>query len=500
MTALAAIAPVVTINGSPLAGERLSRLIGMRLERAIGLVGRGTLRFSDPGYEISSGGLFKLGAPVRISVAGGGLLMNATVTGVTLEQSMSDYPELVVAIDDVAQKLACGRRTETDLHGRWSEVISAIAARNGLAARVGATGPVERYTVQADSDLAFLNGIVERAGLMWWLDGPGADVLRVEKAGTSSGSVTLRLADDLESFSVQASVPPEVAPITTAADTDWAAGAVVASGACAVNDAIKPAVTLTIEQAGPASGSYQVRQVEHIYTQRGFQTRFVAGDPQPRIVADPHDRRSSPPIDPGRAVPGLLIGEVTNDVDPDSLGRIQLTDPGAEPGERTERIWARRTGASRAPAVGDKVVVGFEGGDSRRPIIVGVLRNAVDELDAGARTLGALATGHTGPGAGEIRQDADRLDIEVPSGSPLCIRAGKARFEIDADGSVTIAGLNVTIKAERAVTIEATAQMTAKSCGTTNVEGTKVRVRGLATTSVEGGAHLALKGGMVAIN
>lgn len=425
MTTLAGIAPVVTINEAPLADPWLGQLVGMRLERAIGVVGRGTLRFRDPGYAISAGGPFKLGAPVRIGLRGGGLLMNATVTGVSLEQSISDHPELVIGIDDAAQKLARGPRTEAYVHSRWSDIISAIAARNGLSARVSATASVEKYTLQAGTDLAFLDGIVQRAGMMWWLDGPGADVLRVEKAGTSSGSVTLRLADDLQAFAVQASAVDPAEGQTT----EWGGGAVMASGTCAVNDAIKPAVTLTIDQAGPASGRYQVRQVEHVYTQGDFQTRFVAGDSLSGTVVESAGRN-------------------------DEIVTPRLTSRGG---------------------------------------------NTVELVDAAEGTVDHISIGLAG-GKGSIRLGADGLDIEIPPGQPLRISAGKARFEVAADGSVTIAGRNVSIKAEQAVCIEATAQLTAKSSGTTNVEGTKVHVKGIATTSVEAGAQLALKGGMVAIN
>ena len=524
MTTLAHVAPVVTINEAPLADPWLAQLVGMRLERAIGLVGRGTLRFSDPGYAISAGGPFKIGAPVRIGLRGGGLLMNATVTGVSLEQSISDHPELVIVIDDAAQKLASGTHTEAYVQSRWSDIISAIAARNGLSARVSATASVEKYTLQAGTDLAFLDGIVQRAGMMWWLDGPGADVLRVEKAGTSSGSVTLRLAEDLQAFSVQASaVDPAggngsgAGPLGVLATSG---GAVVASGTCAVNDAIKPAVTLTIDEAGPASGSYQVRQVEHLYAQGEFHTRFVAGDPLSGTVVEP---TGLPRPEPGLLVSGLLIGAVTNIDDPESLGRVRLHYPGVS--NTLDTPWARvavPTGsAPLRPAVNDEVVVGFEGDDMRRPIVIGVLStqagpaaandaivtprltsrggNTVELVDATAGTVDHISIGLAG-GKGSIRLGADSLDIEIPPGKPLRIRAGKARFEIAADGSVTIAGRNVSIKAEQAVSIEATAQMTAKSSGTTNVEGTKVHVKGIATTSVEAGAQLALKGGMVAIN
>jgi len=88
----------------------------------------------------------------------------------------------------------------------------------------------------------------------------------------------------------------------------------------------------------------------------------------------------------------------------------------------------------------------------------------------------------------------------VPQVNPVNIKAGEAKFEIAKDGSVTIEGTNVTIKAKAKVNIEGTGGLTAKSSATTAVEGLQVQVKGQAMTSVEGGGQLALKGGMVAIN
>ena len=587
MTALAPLAPAITVNGAPLPTKWLELLVGLRLERAIGMVGRGTLRFVDPGYVMSAGGPFGIGKVVRVSLHGGELLMCGTVTGVSLEQSAGDHPELVVVIDDAAHKLTRGTRVETYLQVSWADVIGAIASRCGLKRVVPATSGVQEYVMPAGGDLTFLDSIAERAGLMWWIDGSGGDELHVDKAGKSSGAVMLQLTDDLLTFSVRASGlhPGEVdvqawnadrqeptqaqsaqragdtarsdfvndyvlsanhlgpAPVrvtrqqalngadatalATALEESWTASAVVARGTCHVNAAIKPTVQLTIKQAGPASGTYLVSSVEHVYTRRGFHTRFVAGDGRPRTLVD----ALAAPVDAGFRVPGLVIGKVTNIDDPDSLGRVKLKYPGVS--SDVESPWARiatlGAGPSRGmvfqPEVNDEVLVGFEGADSRRPVVLGGLYSKVNPLDAwgvkNGKVAGRRITARGGSfveladadgGAvdhillklaankGSVLLGADKLEVEVPFGNPVSITAGEAKFEIAKDGSITIEGTNVTIKAKSKVAIEGNAGLSAKSSAITSVEGMQVQVKGQAMTSVEGSGQLALKGGMVAIN
>jgi len=588
MTGLDPVAPAITVDGAPLPNNWLDLLVGMRLERAIGMVGRGTLRFVDPGYALSAGGPFGVGAQVRISLHGGGLLMNAAVTAVSLEQSAGDHPELVVVIDDIARKLTRGTCVKTYAQVTWSDVIRTIASRSGLKTVVAATAGVQEYVLQAGSDLAVLDSIAERAGLMWWVDGAGGDELHVDKAGKSNGSVALQLTEDLLTFSVRASglhptevnvqgwdadrqqalqaqrpvkasatarsdfvnafVVPEkqlgsaavvvsgqsvqtgadATAVASSLEESWATAAVVARGSCHVNAAIKPTVALTIKQAGPASGSYRVSQVEHVYSQRGFHTRFVAGDSRPPSLVG---SLTAPRKDAGFLVPGLLIGQVTNINDPDSLGRVKVKYPGIS--DEVESTWARiatlGAGPSRGmvfqPEVNDEVLVGFEAGDSRRPLVLGGLYSKVNKLDSWGVKQGKVAsrriTSRTGNfveladaagsdvdhillqlagGKGTVLLGADKLDVEVPQGNPVTIKAGQAKFEIAKDGSVTIEGTNVTIKAKAKVNIEGTGGLSAKSSAITAVEGMQVQVKGQAMASVEGGGQLALKGGMVAIN
>ena len=84
---------------------------------------------------------------------------------------------------------------------------------------------------------------------------------------------------------------------------------------------------------------------------------------------------------------GLVIGIVTNNKDPDKLGRVRVKFPTLA--DDLEGWWARvlslnagkQRGLLMMPQVGDEVVVGFEHGDPPRPFVVGSLWNGKEPAD-----------------------------------------------------------------------------------------------------------------------
>lgn len=100
------------------------------------------------------------------------------------------------------------------------------------------------------------------------------------------------------------------------------------------------------------------------------------------------------PEEPTQKIYGMVIGLVTNNQDPDKLGRIKVKYPwllnAEESKEGAESFWARivtpMAGAERGlyilPDVGDEVLVGFEHGDINAPYVLGSLWNGVDKPPA----------------------------------------------------------------------------------------------------------------------
>ncbi|MCW2492973.1 MAG: hypothetical protein JWN47_2337 [Frankiales bacterium] len=583
--------PIIEVGHQPLAERWVNALISVRIDRGLGLVGRTLLRFTDEGYALAATGLFKIGLEVGLSTHTNTVLMTGTVTGISLEQDTQAQPELIVTVDDAGFKLARGTQNRTFVDHTYTQVIQQLAQKAGLRTKVDAdSGAAHEYLLQTGSDLAYLNSIAERMGYVWWVDD---DVLSFRKAGTSTGSVTRLLPDHLTEFNVHASGlrPTEVtvtgwdsasqqrvsghntggtskiektrsdfadagsadspalgkAPLASpfmhpkdagAADQtasslmeDWLAGSVVARGACPIDPALKPAVTLEVKNAGPASGKYLITRVEHHYSQHGFYTRFTAGGNRPASLVD---NLGPAQASAGFDFPGLAIGVVTDNNDPTKEGRVKIKFVGLAPanGQDIGSAWARlvslgagnQRGMVFLPEVNDEVLVGFEHGDTRHPVVLGGLYSKNNALPTWDVASGKVTTrritsrdGHLiefsdGEDAkskhvllqlangDKLRLGNDRFDIQVASGIPISIKAGNAKFEISDAGDVTIEANNITLKAKAKLDLQGSSEATVKSSGKTAVQGSQLNLKGDMMAELEGGGQLALKGGMVAIN
>jgi uncharacterized protein involved in type VI secretion and phage assembly len=586
------IAPEFHVNGTPLAATWWAALISMRIERELNVVGRTVLRFADVGYQLSASTIFSISSKVKISAYQGGPLFEGIVTGANLEQVAGEHPELVITVDDNACKLGLDTKVVAHVNKSYDDILNAIVGATGLTASIslGASGGASReYVLQRSTDLAFLDTIVRRANCMWWVDG---QTFMVTKAAEVAGpALAVELGTDVLDFSVRASglrptkvavngwdaeaqadiVSPGDKPASTASSTfadeytgtkggmgvngqqtagdgnpndsaeaqalasslatAWHSAAVVARGTAFVNPAIAPATKIHVTNAGPSSGDYTVTAVEHVYNRTGFFTKFVAGPVRPSGLVDTLGNEGP---DTGFAMTGLITGMVSDADDPNGQGRVKVNYTGA--GGSLVSNWARVVslggGAERGtvfiPEVNDEVLVGFERGDSRHPVVIGGLFSQKTKIAADGSLTGngkiayrriTSRLGHVvelADGSGQteqhiklqlgspdhkLRLGADRFDIEVTDGTPLLIKAGSAKFEIDNQGNITIEGKSIKLKAQMDIGIETSGgKFTAK--GTTGVEvsGMKIDVKADTTANIEGNAMTTIKGGQVMIN
>src|SRR5215475_531767 len=592
-SAIGAIAPTITTSGTPLPDEWLENLIQLRVSRAASLMGRATLTFADIGFGLSEQDTFSLGTEVVISQPDSGVLFKGTVTGVDLEQLPGRAPQLVVVADDKAYRLMRGTQTTTYLEGTYTQALVRLAGRAGLTPQVQDSSLTMDYLLQAGTDLEFLDVVADRLGYAWWVDDNN---LIAKPLALGAPLATLTLGETLYEFGVRASglrpttvrvrgwdsdqqqdvtdsyaatsagTPPnfvaaytgngpasklssaeivltEPRPLTadealmlaTARYGDATSAAVVARGRGDVNSAIKPGVTIKVADAGPASGTYLVTEVEHTYDTRGFLTKWVSGSRRPAGLVD---MLGPDAADPGFVMPGLVVGVVTDNNDPDSAGRVKVRYTGV--GDQTTQVespWARVVtlggGAARGavfnPEIQDEVLVGFEHGDTRRPVVIGGLfskqntlptgnayvaegkvnyrriasrKNHVVEFADGDQPTQQHVLLQLGTVTHKLRLGADRFDIEVGEGKGLTIKAGSAKFDISSSGDVTIEGNNITIKGAMGVTVEAGTTATLKGDVDAVVDGAleaKVKSESMATVEASTGA-VTLKGMTVAIN
>jgi uncharacterized protein involved in type VI secretion and phage assembly len=86
----------------------------------------------------------------------------------------------------------------------------------------------------------------------------------------------------------------------------------------------------------------------------------------------------------GGRIEGVLVGIVTNNHDPDGMGRVRVRFPVRESNDDSH--WARiatlmagkERGSFFLPEVGDEVLVAFEQGNAEHPYVIGALWNGQD--------------------------------------------------------------------------------------------------------------------------
>jgi uncharacterized protein involved in type VI secretion and phage assembly len=145
------------------------------------------------------------------------------------------------------------------------------------------------------------------------------------------------------------------------------------------NPKIRPGRVVKLRDMGPYDGKYYITETRHSFIERVYKTEFSvrglrSGDML--AVLAPTSRPQ-----PGHT---LLVGVVTDNEDPQDLGRVKvkfptLTDDHASNWARVVSIGAGdRRGFDCLPEINDEVLVGFEHGDIHRPYVIGGVWNGKD--------------------------------------------------------------------------------------------------------------------------
>lgn len=276
------------------------------------------------------------------------------------------------------------------------------------------------------------------------------------------------------------------------------------------------------------SGTYVLTSVEHVVgTSRQYVTRFSCAGRRPGGLVD---LLGPAPTDPWVAG-ALIVGVVTNTKDPERLGRVKVKYPTMS--DADESWWARVASVGAGPArglqagfeVGDEVLVGFEHGDLRRPIVVGGLWSIKHRppRDAGAvdPTTGLVVSqmwrSHAGhvvelhdsrtpaesyvtvvlrDGRTKLHIGEDGVTIEAPT--PVSITSDQG-ISLTAKGDIALDGMNVTIKAKSKVSVDG-AVVAVKGKAQLQMEAAQSTLKGTGMVSVEAGGVAAVKGAILKLN
>ena len=190
---------------------------------------------------------------------------------------------------------------------------------------------------------------------------------------------------------------------------------------------------------------------------------------------------------------GAFPALVTDIVDPEGLGRVKIALPWSPDtaGARYE-TWARlatfmagnNRGSWFIPDVDDEVLIVFEGGDPRRPYVIGSLWNGKDKppesMDGAGKNFKKVLRSRNGVKL--TMDDADGREqfiLETPGGQKLTLKDGPGAVEIvDSNGnSIKLETSGITITASAKVTINAS--MVAVSAGTVTVDAAMSKFSGI---------------------
>jgi uncharacterized protein involved in type VI secretion and phage assembly len=174
---------------------------------------------------------------------------------------------------------------------------------------------------------------------------------------------------------------------------------------------------------------------------------------------------------PGGLFYGVYPALVTDLNDPDSQGRVKVRLPWSpDPAGASYEVWARiatlMAGNNRGtwfiPDVNDEVLVAFEGGQTRRPYVIGALWNGQDTppetMDGAGNNY--LKTILSRQGVRITLDDTDgavKLRLETPGGNSVVLDDGALSIVTqDSNGnSVKLEPSGITVTAAAKVTVNA---------------------------------------------
>ncbi|MBB6735601.1 phage baseplate assembly protein V [Cohnella zeiphila] len=207
-------------------------------------------------------------------------------------------------------------------------------------------------------------------------------------------------------------------------------------------------------------------------------------------------------------VRGVMIATVTNNSDPDNLGRVKLKFPIRENEHETDwaPIVSLMTGSNMGtlfiPEVGDEVLVAFHLGYLDQPFVIGGLWNQNKKPPA-KHEKNDIRKVRTRAGHELIFQDTDsdgKITLKTNAGLKLDISEKDDSVTLatkNAQQSVTLTGgskNSIEIKAGTSkITLNNQGQITIESSNSVQVKGTQISLEAQAQMSLKAAASLDLK-------
>ncbi len=231
-----------------------------------------------------------------------------------------------------------------------------------------------------------------------------------------------------------------------------------AEGVCFGDPRLQAGRMVTIAGVGIRfGGHYFVTSATHIYNESGYETWFNISGRRPDTLLN----LLTPEEGTGQGW-GIAIGLVTNNKDPEGLGRVKVKFPWLS--EHEESTWARlampMAGAGKGfyclPEINDEVLVAFEHGDIDHPYVLGALWNGKDKppqrndqvVGRDGKVNRRMLRSRSGH---EIVLDdtsgQEKIIIRDKTGrNQIVLDTGQNKLILDADGDIELKGRNISIE------------------------------------------------------
>jgi phage protein D len=543
----------VRVNGTTLAPEWRDATVEVKVVDTLALPDMAVVKLTDAKGEHVDSQPLQLGAELEIKMAATGDRSTSTVFKGQIAAVEPEFTKkgctIVARAYDKSHKLIRQRKTRTFQQVSASNMISKLAGENGLAADVTSTDVVHEFFQQSnetDWDFGWRLALMHDYELL-----VDDNKLVFRPANKAEGAaVSLKWQDTLISFRPRVSGVQQVhsvavrawdpknktnvngnasAPQTTSqsgitqaqasnalgggtttvtdrvANNAGEANAIAKSTLARIADAfyeadgvafgnpkIHSGAQVKIEGVGANfGGTFTVSTVTHVYRGgSGFESHFKISGRSARtlleLIRPPEERDWSS---------SLVVGIVTNNNDPDQMGRVRVKYPSLSDSE--ESAWARiatpSSGNARGllmlPQPNEEVIVGFEHGDTRRPIVIGSVFNGRDKP---GEELIQNKDGSLGVVSNEKIHMHSKKDFEIKSDQNLVIEITKdvnekvsgnltsettgtgklkaQQYTVEAGSSMTVKGVSVTVEASASLTLKG-ATVDIQGSGPVNIKG-----------------------------
>jgi uncharacterized protein involved in type VI secretion and phage assembly len=547
----------VTVNGAEIDRAQRDRLKEIRVVNNLRLPDVCTLSITYPKLEGIDKHPFVIGGKLEVRL--GAKEKQATETLfkgdiVTLEPSFgSGGVALLVRAFDRAHLLHRSRAVRTFQNQTASDIVTAVCRDHGLSAQCEASGGPFEFMMQDNvTDWDFIWQLAERVGFEFVVEDTTAKFRRpgsgdtvelewpktlisfnprvtavqqvksvslathdpktkqkIEK--TTNYSTALQVAQigldrnavtkEFNEAKVHIATEPvksasEAEALTKALMAKLAMGYVAAEGAAFGNTKIKAGTMLQVKGVGEKfSGKYRVASATHILRGGGNYMTTFANAPAHTVLGMVGGANGTGPD----FASGLVLGIVTNNNDPDNMGRVRVMIPalGKDTANKdAEGWWARiasvsagkERGLMMLPVVGEEVLLGFEHGDITRPYVLGSLFNG---KDVPGNDLLQEKNGSFALKSDEKAYIETKKDLTIKSGGKMIVEVTqdveekfKAAWKNETTGQASlkatqafqVEGQSVTVKGQTGVTIESTATVTLK-VGGSSVEVSQMGVK-----------------------